>query len=106
MATVASAPPVRHGTCRLTLVINDQIYTLRRVKLGPAGKACKAWSLTKPDGTTYFVTRQAAALSCTCPDHQFRAARCKHLRALVAAGLLCGRTCPSLRARAQGVARV
>jgi hypothetical protein len=102
VSTLPSAPPVRHGKCRLTITINECTYSLRRVKLGPAGKACKSWALAKPDGTCYYVTRQHASLSCTCPDHRHRSARCKHLRALVAAGVVCGRTGPSLRARSQG----
>jgi hypothetical protein len=106
VSTLPSAPPVRHGKCRLTITINECTYSLRRVKLGACGKACKSWSLTKGDGTCYFVTREAARLHCTCPDHQSRAAKCKHLRAVVACGLLCGRTCPSLRRRAEGGSHV
>lgn len=107
MPTVASSPPVRHGKCRLQLLINGNVYVARKVRLGRSGRHVKSWSLTKPDGKLYFVTREAAQLSCTCPDALFRQARCKHQRALVAAGLLCGRQSPSLRARAaQGVANV
>jgi hypothetical protein len=106
MASLQAPPPVRHGKCRLVIQINGCDYVLRRVKLGPRGKASKSWSLTKADGTCYYVTRENASISCTCPDHRSRGSRCKHLRALVAAGLLCGRTCPSLRARAQGGSNV
>jgi hypothetical protein len=106
MSTVASPPPVRHGKCRLELTINGVVYTVRRVKLGVAGRHAKSWSLTKPDGTCHFVCREGATLSCSCPDVRYHGARCKHQRALVAAGLLCGRQSPSLRARAQGVSRV
>jgi SWIM zinc finger len=86
----SSPPPVRHGRCRLAIHINDTTYKLRRHKPVVAGG--RTWSLTKPDGSLYCVSRYQGLLACSCPDHQHRGARCKHMRALVAAGILSGRT--------------
>jgi hypothetical protein len=86
MATVSA--PVRHGKCSLRLSINGIVYRLRRL---PAGPHSRVWLLTKPDGTEYTVTRSLGVVNCTCPDARMRSSRCKHLRALVALGLVSGR---------------
>lgn len=88
MASVASAPPVRHGKCSLSLSINGSPYRLRRL---PAGPWSRRWLLTKPDGTEYEVSRYLGRLTCSCPDASRRQAQCKHQRALVALGLVSAR---------------
>jgi len=79
---------VRHGSARLTITINGQVYTLARF-----ATACPAWRLTKqsPDGpiTSYICgLNEHGQPACSCPDHQSHGAHCKHLGALTAAGLL------------------
>ena len=94
MATVAerapSAQPVRHGKCRLSLVINEQVYTLRRGN--PSTRGMRQWLLRKSPDTVYCVTRYHGVIECSCPDASFRGSQCKHARALVALGLLSGRS--------------
>jgi hypothetical protein len=96
MATVAQsppAPPVRRGKCRLVLEINGTAYSVRKARA--ASRHVKIWHLTRPgpDGpVTYGISKADGNIACTCPDAVMRKARCKHQRALVAAGLLCGRS--------------
>lgn len=97
MASVSqSAPPVRHGRCRLSIVINGVTYKLRRKPAGPHGRV---WVLTHADGpragVSHVVARQSGFVACTCEDSIHRGSRCKHMRALVAAGLLSGRSRPA-----------
>jgi hypothetical protein len=87
----ATRKPARptHGTCRLTLTINGTSYSVRPNR----GEAVKAFRLRKTDGTTYDVARTADGLVCDCPDFVFNRDGidpdgCKHLKALVACGLL------------------
>ncbi len=83
--STASGPPVRHGSCRLCLVINEHVYNLRR-----SGR--KAWQLRKLSGeragALYQVQRVGSACICTCPDARINNAFCKHQQAILAAGLL------------------
>jgi hypothetical protein len=84
------AAPVR--TSRLLLAIGDTYYTVRRL-------GCDAWvgresyQLLKTDGTVYDVVQTRYGAECDCPDFIFRRegidpSGCKHVKALVAAGLL------------------
>ena len=85
---VSVDPISRHGTARLFLGINASVYALR-----PAQGPTPAWTLKAVSGPrpgaryTALVTRHGLP-ACTCPDHQLRGARCKHLGALISAGLL------------------
>jgi SWIM zinc finger len=99
MATVAQAPspvPVRHGTCRLVLVIDTGCtpvhYRVARVAGG--GNQSKTWRLRAIDGpragAVYLVTKHRRVISCSCPDASLNGAACKHVRALLAVGLLSG----------------
>ena len=93
MASVSPKPPVRHGSCRLCLLINSDEYIIKRLASGVKGS--RLWRLKKNSGeragAVYFVARSQGEITCTCPDHSNRGARCKHIRSLVAAGLLSGR---------------
>lgn len=94
MTSVTESPPaltpIRHGRCRLSLRIDHTTYALRR-QIGLA-RGSRAWSLTARDGprpgATYVVTKHADEIACTCPDAINRASQCKHIRALVACGVL------------------
>jgi hypothetical protein len=81
------APPIRHGTCRLTLTIDGTDYKLSR---SPTARA--AWHLKKRSGpragVTYCVLTHKGIVSCTCPDSIRSGAVCKHVRALQALGLV------------------
>lgn len=85
--TVAETPTARHGKARLALVINWQVYALRRVRRDH-------WALTRRggdgDGLAYLTGRTEGGFYCTCPDHLYRGRtiRCKHVGALLAARLL------------------
>jgi hypothetical protein len=76
------------GVCRLTLSINGQSYTLRSI---PSDWHAAAWSLRKVAEplTVYHVTRDHAhGPECDCPDATYRERACKHVKSLVACGLL------------------
>ena len=103
MATVApsvrrakSSSP-RHGVCKLRVFINSDEYSLKRQPAPEPGARC--WSLAKRtgdrSGSVSHVTRAAGFLSCSCPDHQNNKFSCKHIKALVALGLLSGRKRPA-----------
>jgi hypothetical protein len=103
MSTVA--PPVRpakarsprHGTCKLRVFINSDEYTLKR-QPAPA-RGARRWHLKKLTGNragaVYSVTRSGGVASCTCPDHRNNKFSCKHIKALVALGVISGRTRPA-----------
>jgi len=81
-----------HGSCRLTLTINGTPYDVRPIP-SDAFAALKAFRLKKLDGTTYDVSQAVHGLECDCPDFVFHRdgldpAGCKHVKALVACGLL------------------
>ena len=87
----------RHGVCKLRVFINSDEYSLKRQPTPEPG--ARRWSLTKRtgdrSGSVYHVTRAAGFLSCSCPDHQNNKFSCKHIKALVALGLLSGRKRPA-----------
>jgi hypothetical protein len=89
--------PVRpaHGTCRLTLMINGTSYVVRPIQADDSA-ALKAFRLKKPDRTVYDVAQTTHGLVCDCPDFVFHhdgldPAGCKHIKALVACGVLDGK---------------
>jgi hypothetical protein len=102
-AQPAPAPPVRHGLCRLTLTIDGAEYRLTR-----SPTACAAWHLKKRSepraGVTYCVLTHKCTVSCTCPDSVRGGAVCKHVRALVALGLVSKRAKPEAVLVAQTMA--
>jgi len=109
MSTVASPAragrPVRHGTCRIYICINENTYTCSPIRRRPCKGVAVSLALRKHggddgDGLVYGITRTAEGNACTCPDHRARGAHCKHLRALEAAGIL-----PRSRPRKKGGGR-
>jgi hypothetical protein len=99
MMTTAQKPrkPARpaHGTCRLTLTINEASYDVRPVPCD-RGAADRCWSVRKADGTAYHASQHPWGAECDCPDFVFHRdgrdpAGCKHLKALAACGLLATR---------------
>jgi hypothetical protein len=79
----------RHGKCRLTLSIGGVGYRLRPVPPPPGLKV--VWTLRKLEGpapVAYAVASDGQDIKCTCPDHEKNGARCKHIGALVACGLV------------------
>ena len=115
MSVLASPPrpeqpalaPVRHGSTRLILGINGDVYKLRR-QTAPRGAV--AWALVKATGeragSAYSVIRAKGEVACTCYDSSHTGAECKHVRALVAVGLLARRSVtsplPAARSRKGG----
>jgi hypothetical protein len=88
------------AVCRLTIAINGMDYQVNpNVAEGPA--ALKAYRLTKTDGTEYDLAEHISPpveearhyVTCDCPDFIFRRdgidpEGCKHIKAMVAFGLL------------------
>jgi hypothetical protein len=76
----------RHGSARLYLSIGATAYSL-----APCSRPVRGWRLTVTTGpragSRYLATSGRPGLKCTCPD-AIAGNRCKHLGALVAAGLL------------------
>ena len=85
--------PVRHGTCRLIVIIDGTEYRLTR---SPAARA--AWHLKRMaeprEGAVYYVLTHKSVVTCTCPDSITNGAVCKHVRALKALGLVARRARP------------
>jgi len=86
-ATASVQPRVRHGKARLYIGINATVYTLIR------DSSTNAWHLTAQSGArqgSRYVTgiTTAGQPACSCPDHLRAGNHCKHIGALVAAGLL------------------
>lgn len=84
------APAVR--PVQLVMTIDRTPYTVRPL-VPDAPVARRAFRLVKPDGTLYDVAQTRWGLECDCPDFIFRRdgldpAGCKHVRALVACGLI------------------
>ncbi len=103
MATVAPevrgaqpAPPVRHGTCQLRLVINSDEYVINRSR--GLGRHTRSWCLRKRSGpragAVYAVVTHKGVVTCSCPDSTRTGAVCKHIAALRAAGLVSRRATP------------
>jgi hypothetical protein len=110
MSTVAPAgrgaqpaPPVRHGTCRLIVIIDGAEYRLSR---SPSARA--AWHLRRlaepRKGTTYCVLTHKSVVTCSFTDRIMNGDVCKHIRALVAVGLVSKRAKPEAVLAAQNLA--
>ena len=106
MSTVASPAragrPVRHGTCRIYIFINENTYTCSQIRRRPAKGVSVSLALRKhgEDDVCYGIARTAEGNTCTCPDHRQRGSECKHIRALQAVGIL-----PRSKPRRKGGAR-
>jgi hypothetical protein len=79
---------------RLFLRIHQTFYEVQALACDPIA-AEKAFRLNKSDGTLYDVARTRHGLQCDCPDFIFRRdgidpTGCKHVKALVAEGLIDG----------------
>lgn len=90
---VPSRKPARPatGTCRLTLDINGTAYSVQPLKSKTHFATVKAFSLRKSvGGRAYLVAQTLTGNACDCPSFTFGESpkTCKHVRALVAAGLL------------------
>lgn len=90
-AAVAITPP-RGRKYQLYLTIDGFPYSVRPVVSDPY-LARRAFAVTKPDGTSYDVAQTHHGATCDCPDYVYRRdgldpAGCKHVRALVACGLI------------------
>ncbi len=92
-AQPAPTPPVRTGKARLVLVIDGVEYRLSK---SPTARA--AWHLKRMSeprkGTVYCVLTHKNIVTCSCPDSIMNGAVCKHVRALVAVGLVSKRAKP------------
>jgi hypothetical protein len=82
----------RKGPSCLLLIIDQTIYFVRSLHCD-AALALRAFRLHKADGTLYDVAQTRYGPQCDCPDFIFRRdgidpAGCKHVKALVAQGLL------------------
>ena len=99
MATVASPPcpacaappPVRHGTCRLTLQIGGTEYSppSHARARGASGSSGPSRILDPHRPVVHYSVAlpKGEPAGCTCPDHEQRGSICKHIMALVALGL-------------------
>jgi hypothetical protein len=100
-APPAPAAPVRHGKCSLHLSIGGTRYRLH--PLTPPAGFKAVWSLRKQsetDSAVYQVALEKGQQpACTCPDHEFNGALCKHIGALKALGLIPGRKARPAAAR-------
>lgn len=90
-ATRVPAAP-SHGGARLTLFIGGKAYNVQPLDGDDVG-IMKAFRLRKSDGTAYDIAQTADGISCDCPDFTFRReaidpAGCKHIKALIACGLI------------------
>jgi hypothetical protein len=91
---VAVGPPVRTGRCSLWLRIGGVYYRARIIRPVPGGfvRVVTLWKC--PDGpgtsgtTAYAVASDGAEIKCTCTDYSINGAQCKHIRALLAEGLI------------------
>jgi len=91
---VSSRVAPRAGDVRshLLLVINATLYHVDSLPSGGTSVA-RAFRLKKADGTVYDVAQTHFGPECDCPDFLFRRdgldpSGCKHVRALIAQGLL------------------
>jgi hypothetical protein len=97
MTSIIPGPGSAHEAhpSRLFLAINQTFYAVKPLACDPA-IAKRAYRLNKPDGTLYDVSQTQHGPRCDCPDFIYRRdgldpAGCKHVRALVAQGLIDGR---------------
>ena len=86
---------------RVFLTIDRSVYGVRPLGCG----ASRAFRLNKPDGILYDVRESRFGPRCDCPDFIFRRdgldpEGCKHVKALVDAGLIDRVVSPRVRPRA------
>jgi hypothetical protein len=90
MAMVADRPPVRTGTCSLTVEITGGSYRLSPGT--PPAKGARVWRLRSLGGpragAVYSVVTHRRIVCCSCPDSMMNLSVCKHVRALQALGLV------------------
>lgn len=77
------------GVARLSLFINGTAYQVQRIR----ADAVAAFRLRKFDGTEYDIAQTEQGIACDCPDYTFHREGidpegCKHIKALVACGLI------------------
>ncbi len=95
MMGIAAIKPVSSALhSQLLLVINETIYRIEPI-FSRGLNGLKAFRLNKPDGTLYDVAETRYGPQCDCPDFIFRRdgidpLGCKHVRSLVAEGLIGG----------------
>jgi hypothetical protein len=85
-------PSTQDRSSRLLLVIDETMYRIDPLGCDPP-VAVRAFRLGKADGTRYDVAQTRFGAECDCPDFIFRRdgldpAGCKHIKALVAQGLI------------------
>jgi hypothetical protein len=92
--------PIHRGarSSHLFLRIHRTFYEVQALPCDPI-VAEKAFRLNKSDGTLYDVAKTPYGLQCDCPDFIFRRegidpTGCKHVKALVAEGLIDGGPVP------------
>jgi hypothetical protein len=86
--------PVAACPSHLYLIIRKTVYRVRALRCDRTA-ALRAFRLGKADGTIYDVKQTHFGNECDCPDFIFRRDGldpngCKHVKALVAEGLLDG----------------
>ncbi|GAC1475940.1 MAG: hypothetical protein NVSMB9_29420 [Isosphaeraceae bacterium] len=84
--------PKRERRSQLFLSIDETLYRVVPLATDPES-ALRAFRLHKRDGTLYDIEETLYGASCDCPDFTFRREGldpdgCKHVKALVAEGLL------------------
>jgi hypothetical protein len=89
---VRNSRPKKIPSSHLLLLINETLYRVHPVAC-ESSTAERAFRLDKGDGTLYDVAQTRFGVECDCPDFVFRRdgldpAGCKHVKALVAKGLL------------------
>src|SRR4051812_17696362 len=90
--TKTTSKPRPADTCRMTVTIRGESYTVRPVR-SQTPDIARAWRLRKADGTIYDVCDTLYGASCDCADQVYRHEGkndhgCKHCRALRALGLI------------------
>lgn len=93
----------RSRSTRLVLEIAETRYAFRPVAC-PEAIGCAAFRLVKDDGTIYDLVQTEYGPQCDCPDFVFRRDGldpngCKHIQALVAAGMMKPQSTRSLARR-------
>jgi hypothetical protein len=91
MTSLTEKPPARTGKCSLILSIDGRRYRVSPAP--PISRGSKIWRLKVEPGQTragliYSVCSFSGQLDCTCPDASTNLARCKHMQALAALGLV------------------
>jgi hypothetical protein len=91
-AVARKTPRPAQAVARLSLFINGKAYHVHLLPLEAPGQR-KAFRLRKFDGTEYDIEQTGHGATCDCPDFTFNRdgidpGGCKHIKALVACGLM------------------